>query len=188
MLVGAVVLRLTVTDTYRRYVRPGMGKWLLIAGVLVIALGAFTLVQVAAQRATRGSDTTTTTRTRTASASAGSCSLRSPRCCSSRRRRSAPTASTAQPAVNIRPGKPTFTRMPRNAPPRAMTLLEYVAARVRPQRRELQRRHSRADRLHRREAKGGFRLARYQIACCAADATPVVVDVVGTSGATPTQG
>src|SRR6185295_6995312 len=43
--VGAVVLRLTVTDTYRRYVQPGMGIWLLIAGVLVMAVGAFTLVQ-----------------------------------------------------------------------------------------------------------------------------------------------
>ena len=32
---------------------------------------------------------------------------------------------------------------------------------------------------------GGFRLARYQIACCAADATPVVMDVVGTSGTPP---
>jgi uncharacterized membrane protein YcgQ (UPF0703/DUF1980 family) len=31
----------------------------------------------------------------------------------------------------------------------------------------------------------GFRLARYQIACCAADATPVVVRVVGTSGDPP---
>jgi uncharacterized repeat protein (TIGR03943 family) len=28
----------------------------------------------------------------------------------------------------------------------------------------------------------GFRLARYQIACCAADAAPVVVRVAGTSG------
>ena len=32
---------------------------------------------------------------------------------------------------------------------------------------------------------GGFRLARYQIACCAADATPVVVRVVGTRGDAP---
>ena len=32
---------------------------------------------------------------------------------------------------------------------------------------------------------GGFQLARYQIACCAADATPVVVQVVGTSGEPP---
>jgi uncharacterized repeat protein (TIGR03943 family) len=33
---------------------------------------------------------------------------------------------------------------------------------------------------------GRFRLARYQIACCAADATPVAVDVVGTAGTRPT--
>jgi uncharacterized repeat protein (TIGR03943 family) len=31
----------------------------------------------------------------------------------------------------------------------------------------------------------GFQLARYQIACCAADAAPVVVRVVGTSGDPP---
>ncbi len=31
----------------------------------------------------------------------------------------------------------------------------------------------------------GFRLARYQIACCAADATPVVVRVVGVAGELP---
>lgn len=30
---------------------------------------------------------------------------------------------------------------------------------------------------------GGFRLARYQIACCAADAAPVVLRVVGIHGA-----
>jgi hypothetical protein len=31
MLVGAVLLRLTVTDTYRRYVKGGLGLWLTIA-------------------------------------------------------------------------------------------------------------------------------------------------------------
>jgi uncharacterized repeat protein (TIGR03943 family) len=31
-------------------------------------------------------------------------------------------------------------------------------------------------------APGGFRLARYQISCCAADAEPIVVRVVGTAG------
>jgi uncharacterized repeat protein (TIGR03943 family) len=30
--------------------------------------------------------------------------------------------------------------------------------------------------------EGGFRLARYQIACCAADAAPVVVRVIGLGG------
>jgi uncharacterized membrane protein YcgQ (UPF0703/DUF1980 family) len=32
---------------------------------------------------------------------------------------------------------------------------------------------------------GGFELARYQISCCAADAAPVVVRVLGTSGDPP---
>jgi uncharacterized repeat protein (TIGR03943 family) len=32
---------------------------------------------------------------------------------------------------------------------------------------------------------GGFRLARYQIACCAADAAPVVIRVVGVAGDPP---
>jgi uncharacterized repeat protein (TIGR03943 family) len=32
---------------------------------------------------------------------------------------------------------------------------------------------------------GGFRLARYQIACCAADAAPIVVQVVGVYGDLP---
>ena len=45
MLVGAVVLRLTFTDTYRRYVQPGMGRWLTVAGVAVIVVGLVTLVQ-----------------------------------------------------------------------------------------------------------------------------------------------
>jgi uncharacterized repeat protein (TIGR03943 family) len=35
--------------------------------------------------------------------------------------------------------------------------------------------------------KGAFQLARYQIACCAADAIPVVVKVVGTAGNAPSR-
>ena len=34
---------------------------------------------------------------------------------------------------------------------------------------------------------GGFELARYQIACCAADATPVVIRITGVFGDVPTQ-
>jgi ABC-type nickel/cobalt efflux system permease component RcnA len=85
MLVGAVVLRLTVTDTYRRYVQPGMGKWLLIAGVLVIAIGAFTLVQSlrnADLEEGHGHDHEDSHRSRP--------------CYSSRRRPSAPTGSIAR--------------------------------------------------------------------------------------------
>ena len=37
------------------------------------------------------------------------------------------------------------------------------------------------------DVDGGFELARYQIACCAADAEPVVVRVLGTSGDPPSR-
>jgi uncharacterized repeat protein (TIGR03943 family) len=52
VLAGTVLLRLTLTGTYTRYVRPGMGPWLAIAGVLVVALGLVTLL-----RALRSPDT-----------------------------------------------------------------------------------------------------------------------------------
>ena len=39
-----MLLRLTFTDTYQRYVRPELGPWLLVAGLAVIALGLATLV------------------------------------------------------------------------------------------------------------------------------------------------
>ena len=40
LLVGLMLIRLTVTDAYQRYVRVGMGPWLLVAGVLLALLGA----------------------------------------------------------------------------------------------------------------------------------------------------
>jgi uncharacterized repeat protein (TIGR03943 family) len=40
LLVGVMLIRLTVTDAYQRYVRVGMGPWLLLAGVLLAVLGA----------------------------------------------------------------------------------------------------------------------------------------------------
>ena len=55
----------TVTDTYQRYVRAGMGIWLPIAGIAIIALG---LVDAGAARCARhaGGSTVTTRRTTTA--------------------------------------------------------------------------------------------------------------------------
>ncbi len=53
LLVGTALLRLVVTGTYGRYVRVGMGPWLAIAGVAVIVLGLVTLVREA-RRGERG--------------------------------------------------------------------------------------------------------------------------------------
>src|SRR5205807_8215007 len=40
LLVGALLVRLAAGGAYARYVRVGMGPWLLIAGILLVVLGA----------------------------------------------------------------------------------------------------------------------------------------------------
>ena len=49
-LVGAVVLRLTLSGAYLRYVQNGMRPWLLIAGVALVALGAITVLRSVLRR------------------------------------------------------------------------------------------------------------------------------------------
>jgi hypothetical protein len=45
VLVGVVLLRLTLTGTYQRYVREEMAPFLAVAGVFVVVVGVVTLVQ-----------------------------------------------------------------------------------------------------------------------------------------------
>ena len=42
-VIGVVLARLAVEGTFRRYVRPGMGPWLAVAGVLLALLGVILL-------------------------------------------------------------------------------------------------------------------------------------------------
>jgi uncharacterized repeat protein (TIGR03943 family) len=174
LLVGTVLLRLTVTGAYTRYVQSRMGPWLVVAGVVVIALGAATLV-----RSRRGGEEDEHGH----SGRVGWLLL-------------APIAAlllVAPPAlgsfgvdrgasVDVREGAPEFQPLDPAAGPVDMTLLEYS------QRAFDHDGASLGDtpvRLTGFVAGGGFRLARYQIACCAADAAPVVVRVVGTHGDPP---
>jgi uncharacterized repeat protein (TIGR03943 family) len=178
LLVGTVLLRLTVTGTYRRYVRVGMGPLLVIAGVAVIVLGLVTLVRA----------------------------FRPPHAADARGHGHfgggervgwlllAPIAAlllVAPPTlgsygvgrgaeVDIRSGAAVFESLAHGAGPVPMTLLEFG-----------QRAFDHDGASFNGEAvqltgfvvgaqeEGGFRLARYQIACCAADAAPVVIRVVG---------
>jgi len=184
MLVGVVVLRLTLTDTYRRYVQGGMGKWLLIAGVALILVGLVTLVN--ALRNVEPEEAHGHDHEHTHRVGVGWLLL-------------APIAAlllVAPPtlgaygvnragAVKVKPGKAFFKPLQKADAPVEMTVLEYIE-------RALE--HNGAS-FHGVPVKltgfvagaeaGGFRLARYQIACCAADATPVALDVVGTSGTPP---
>jgi len=177
LLVGTVLLRLTLTGTYGRYVRLGMGPWLAIAGVAVIVVGLVTLLQSlrhahqedAHDHHRHGGDERV-----------GWLLL-------------APIAAlllVAPPTlgsygvdrgaiVDIRAGAGVLDPLVAGAEPTRMTLLEFG-----------QRAFDRDGASFGGAAvqltgfvagaeEGGFRLARYQIACCAADAAPVVVRVVG---------
>jgi uncharacterized repeat protein (TIGR03943 family) len=187
LLVGAVLLRLTVTDTYQRYVRVGMGPWLLVAGAAVLLLGVTTLVLAVRRVPVSDAHDHHENHDHGHGIGVGWLLL-------------APIAAlllVAPPTlgsygvdrgatVDVRAGAPVFDLLPRSKEPRPMTLLEYG-----------QRAFDHDGASFRRQpvqltgfvtaddGSGAFRVARYQIACCAADAIPVVVRIVGTSGDKP---
>jgi uncharacterized repeat protein (TIGR03943 family) len=190
LLIGAVLLRLTATWTYRRYVRVEMGPWLAIAGVAVVVLGIVTLIY-ALRRPDAESDREVaevdgddhTDRIRVGwllLAPIAALLLVAP-----------PTLGSfgvsRSAAVNVHTGGTVFDALPHDASPVPMTLLEYgqrafdkhgsslTGATV-----ELTGFISHLD-------HGGFQLARYQIACCAADAVPAIVIVEGVAGHPPSR-
>jgi uncharacterized repeat protein (TIGR03943 family) len=186
MLVGAVVLRLTLTDTYQRYVRPEMGRWLFLAGIAVVALGLVTLAQ--ALRGANPPEGHGRDHEHAHGVGVGWLLL-------------APIAAlllVAPPtlgsygveragAVNIRSGPAVFDRLERGDRAKPMTLLEYIERAFEHGGASFNGVPVQLTGFVAGTESGGFQLARYQIACCAADATPVVVHVVGTSGSPPTE-
>jgi uncharacterized repeat protein (TIGR03943 family) len=178
VLIGAVLLRLTLGDTYQRYVREGMGTWLLVAGVALVALGAVTLV-----RALRHSD-----HDHEHGVGVGWLLL-------------APIAAlllVAPPTlgsygvgrgarVDVRSGPALFAKLDRGAPALPMTLLEFGQRAFEHRGRSFNGASVQLVGFAAGTQGNGFRLARYQIACCAADAIPVVVEVDGSVGALPSK-
>jgi uncharacterized repeat protein (TIGR03943 family) len=88
--------------------------------------------------------------------------------------------------VDVRAGAPVFDPLPRGAGPVDLTLLEYGQRAFENGGRSLEGGRVRLTGLVAGPEPDGFRLARYQIACCAADAAPVVVRVVDGTRSTPT--
>lgn len=183
-LVGVVVLRLTLTDTYRRYVQGGMGKWLLIAGVALILVGLVTLVN--ALRNVEPEEAHGHDHEHSHRVGVGWLLL-------------APIAAlllVAPPtlgaygvnragAVKVKPGKAFFKPLQKADAPVEMTVLEYIERALEHNGASFRGVPVKLTGFVAGAEAGGFRLARYQIACCAADATPVALDVVGTSGTPP---
>jgi uncharacterized repeat protein (TIGR03943 family) len=182
LLVGAVLLRLTVTDTYQRYVRVGMGTWLTVAGIAVLVLGAATLLQavrrVAPVHAHDHDDHGGPGVGWLLLAPIAALLLVAP-----------PTLGSygvgRGARVDVRSGAPVFPPLHRSEGPLAMPLLEFGQRAFDHDGQSFRGTLVQLTGFVAGAERGGFRLARYQISCCAADAEPVVIDVVGTSGQIP---
>lgn len=184
VLVGAVLLRLVLTGVYGRYVRIGMGPWLAVAGAAVIVLGLATLL-----RALRHAETADAHghREKGGEGTRVGWLLLAP---------IAALLLVAPPTlgsygvdrgarVDVRSGAAVLPPLTPGPQPVRMTLLEFG-----------QRAFDHGGASFKGAAvqltgfvagteEGGFRLARYQIACCAADAAPVVLRVVGVRSVPP---
>ncbi len=181
LIVGTAMLRLALTHTYQRYVRVEMGPFLALAGVVVIVLGLLTLLYAlrsGRRVAVHDHDHEHVGVGWLLLAPIAALLLVAP-----------PTLGSygvgRDATVDVRAGAPVFHAIPHRADPVPMTLLEYGQRAFDHNGASFQ---GAAVQLTGFVANGegdGFRLARYQIACCAADATPVVVRVVGTSGGVP---
>jgi uncharacterized repeat protein (TIGR03943 family) len=174
VLVGAIAMRLAITGDHQRYVRPSMGPWLLLAGCVLVAIGGWTWLS--AVRRAEADDAygghhhrlrvgwllvlPVITLLLVAPPALGAYGVD----------RGAP--------VEIRRGE-LFEPLPADPAPRPMTLLEFVqraydrdGASMAGSRIEL------TGFVAEDDGGEGFRLARYGIACCAADAQAAVVRVV----------
>jgi uncharacterized repeat protein (TIGR03943 family) len=181
LLIGAVLLRLTFTDTYSRYVRVGMGPWLAVAGLAVFLLGLATLI-----RALR----------RPSAADADAHDHRSDRVGWLLLVPIAALLLVAPPTlgsygvgrgvtVDVRAGAPVFHDLRADAEPIPMTLLEFGQRAFERDGASMNGVEVELTGFVAETEEDSFQLARYQIACCAADATPVVVRVTGVFGDVP---
>jgi uncharacterized repeat protein (TIGR03943 family) len=180
-VVGVLLVRLALEGTFRRYVRPGMGPWLTVAGLLLALLGLVVL-----WRHRRGEDHAEAHHhggervawlllapilalLLIAPGTLGAFSL-----------------SRTGSAVTVRSGGGIFAPLDPAAGPHPMSLLEFdqrafdgtTGASF----------NSSTVRLVGFVAPakgGGFLVARYSIACCAADALAATARVVGWDGPLP---
>jgi uncharacterized repeat protein (TIGR03943 family) len=178
LLVGAVLLRLVLTGAFGRYVRVGMGPWLAVAGVAVLVLGVVTLLR--ALRHAHQPDAHDHHRHGDGArvgwlllAPIAALLLVAP-----------PTLGSYGVArggrVDVRAGGGgVLAPLAAGAEPVRMTLLEFGQRAFDRDGASFQGAAVRLTGFVAGTGDGGFRLARYQIACCAADAAPVVVRVVG---------
>ena len=189
LLVGALMVRLSVGGAYARYVRVGMGWWLLVAGVLLVALGLAGVVRalwpgrraVPAEGHAHGHPDGHAHGDRVGwllLAPVLALLLVTPPALGS-------FGVDRSAAVNITSSGRTFDPLPAGGTV-PMSLLEFDQRRADHDGASFGSTPVRLTGFVARANDGnGFRIARYQIACCAADAVASVVRVTGTSGNPP---
>jgi uncharacterized repeat protein (TIGR03943 family) len=176
VLVGTVLLRLVLTGTYGRYVRIGMGPWLAAAGAVVIVLGLVTLL-----RALRRAEPAGAHGHRGGEGSRVGWLLLAP---------IAALLLVAPPTlgsygvdrgakVDVRAGGAVLPPITPRDQPVTMTLLEFGQRAFDHDGASFHGATVQLTGFVVGAEAGGFRLARYEIACCAADAAPVVLRVIG---------
>ena len=199
LLVGVMLIRLTVTSAYQRYVRVGMGPWLLVAGVLLAVLGAAAVVRALRRGAAPEEPEHEGHGTELGNEPGDEHEhehehehgdrvgwlvlvpvlalllVAPPALGSFGVDRSRVTTAAGASAV--------FAPLPDGPAPRSLTLLEFDQRAVDRGGNSLRGAQVRLTGFVARQQDGsGFRLARYQIACCAADAAAAVVRLVGVPG------
>lgn len=181
-LVGLLTLRLTADGTFLRYVRPGMKPWLLVAGVALLALGLVALVRaLTADHGARddgpdGDDegdrehgvgvgwlllVPVAVLLLVAPPSLGSFGV------------------GRSPTIRVTAGRSTLPPLDPAAGTVPMTLLEYTERAFDHDGQSLGGATVRLTGFVSKTGSGQFQLARYQIACCAADASAATVQIVG---------
>src|SRR6266545_3949499 len=180
LLVGALLVRLSLGGAYTRYVRVGMGPWLLVAGLLLAGLGAVGVAAALARpRAADPPDHQHGERVGwLLLAPVVALLMVTPPALGS-------FGVDRSTVVEVSSGGRTFAPLPAGGPV-PMTLLEYGQRAADHAGASFGATPVRLTGFVARSRDGdGFRLARYQIQCCAADAVAAVVRVLGGTGDPP---
>lgn len=184
LLVGALLVRLSVGGAYTRYVRVGMGPWLLVAGILLAGLGAAGVIRALVRSRTADGHEHDHQHGELVGwlllAPVVALLMVTPPALGS-------FGVDRSTVVDVRSGGRTFNPLPAGATV-AMTLLEFDQRAADHAGASFGTTPVRLTGFVARTSDGdGFRLARYQIQCCAADAVAAVVRVVGATGDPPTR-
>jgi len=180
-LVGLLTLRLTVDGSFQRYVRVGMRPWLLVAGTALLVLGIVTLVRAlrsgSAERAVH--DHGAEGHGHTHGVGVGWLLLVPMATLLLVAPPSLGSFGVDRSALRVTPGQSSLPPLDTASGPVPMTLLEYMERSFDHDGKSLRGATVELTGFVAGNGSSGFRLARYQIACCAADAAAAVVRVVG---------